>query len=265
MKIIFLTENQEKEIAKSFKKKVKIIKKLDPTIEEFCRERYKEYFNSLKREIKKVKVKSKKLKILKNFLLGLDKIFVSTNIFKGPTVPEGSAFKNGIILKYNLFYKDFKFAIIHEATHFLFHIKRKVNRRKMEIEANVSSFILLQIPPPLWKYIKLPYKLSIWKEDTEILSKLKFKTRVIKPEEYLWLKYGVLKWNRNIYDFKMKLASRLINEIKLMKNEEYSLPFVFYPEDKIIIKDCIYLPKDLIGKDLKVFEKGLYERAKKIR
>jgi peptidoglycan hydrolase CwlO-like protein len=67
MKIIFLTENQEKEIAKSFKKKVKIIKKLDPTIEEFCRERYKEYFNSLKREIKKSQGKIKKTQNIKKF------------------------------------------------------------------------------------------------------------------------------------------------------------------------------------------------------
>jgi hypothetical protein len=176
MEIIFLTENQEKGIAKSFNKRVKITKILNPHMKIFCQERYNNYFKLLRSEIRKVKVKSQKLKILRNFILSLNKIFVSTNIFKGPNIPEGSAFKDGIILKYNLFYKDFKFAIIHEATHFLFHMKRKIDRRGMEIEANVLSFILMQIPKPLWMYMKLPYTFSIWKEEIKELSKLRFKS-----------------------------------------------------------------------------------------
>jgi len=49
MKILFLTKHEEKEIAESFKKKVKIVKKLDPSIKLFCQERYKNYFDSLKK------------------------------------------------------------------------------------------------------------------------------------------------------------------------------------------------------------------------
>jgi hypothetical protein len=265
MKIVFLTKQKEKEIAESFKKKVKIVKKLDPSIKLFCQERYKNYFDLLKREIKEVKIKSKKLKKLKKFILELDRIFVSTNIFRGPNTPEGSAFKDGIILKYNLFYKDFKFAMIHEATHFLFHMKQKIDKSRMEIEANVASFILMQIPKPLWIYMKLPYSFSIWKEDIKELSKLKFKVRIITPEEYLWLKYGVLKWDKNTYKLKIKLAERLISKIKLVESKEYSLPFVFWPGNKIVIKDCIYLPKKFIGKDLKVLGKEFYGRIKKTR
>jgi len=197
---------------------------------------------------------------LKKFILDLDRIFVSTNIFRGPNIPEGSAFRDGIILKYNLFYKDFKFAIIHEATHFLFHMKRKIDIRRMEIEANVASFILMQIPKPLWRYMKLPYTFSIWKEDIKKLSKLRFKVRVITPEEYLWLKYGVLKWDKNTYKLKIKLAERLINKIKLVENKEYSLPFVFWAGNKITIKDCIYLPKNFMGKNLKVIERKFFQK-----
>jgi hypothetical protein len=261
MKILFLTKHEEKEIAESFKKKVKIVKKLDPSIKLFCQERYKNYFDSLKREIKEVKIKSKKLKKLKKFILDLDRIFVSTNIFRGPNIPEGSAFRDGIILKYNLFYKDFKFAIIHEAAHFLFHMKRKIDRRRMEIEANVASFILMQIPKPLWRYMKLPYTFSIWKEDIKKLSKLRFKVRVITPEEYLWLKYGVLKWDKNTYKLKIKLAERLINKIKLVENKEYSLPFVFWAGNKITIKDCIYLPKNFMGEKPKSYREEIFPKT----
>jgi len=208
MRIIFLTNSQEKEIAKSFRKSVKIIKRLPQSIKRFCRERYTTYFNSFKKEIQKVEVKSKKLKILKNFLLFLDEIFVSTNIFKGPYIPEGSAFRDGIILKYNLFYRDFKFALIHEAFHFLFHMKQKIDSKRMEKEANTASFILMQIPTLLWSYLKLPYTFSIWKTDIKELLKLKFRPRTITPEEYLWLKYGALTWNKNTYNLKIKVAKK---------------------------------------------------------
>ncbi len=266
MKIIFLTNSQEKEIARSFKKSVKIVKKLPQSMENFCQERYKTYFNHFKNEISRIKVKSKQLKILKSFLLKLDKIFISTNIFKGPNVPEGSAFENGIILKYNLFYKDFKFALIHEAFHFLFHRKQKIDREKMEKEANVASFILMQIPTLLWDYMKLPYTFSIWKTDIKELSRLKFKPRVITCEEYLWLKYGALKWNKDTYNIKINAAKKMIDKVKITKNYgEYSLPFVFWPGKEIIIKDCIYLPKNFAERDLKFFEKEFYERVKNTR
>jgi len=260
MEVIFLRGKQEKEIAKSFNRRVKTAKILNPSMKAFCQDRYNNYFKLLRSEIRKVKVRSRKLKRLRNFILSLNKIFVSTNIFKGPNIPEGSAFRDGIILKYNLFYKDFKFAIIHEAAHFLFHMKRKIDRRRMEIEANVASFILMQIPKPLWRYMKLPYTFSIWKEEIKELSKLRFKVRVITPEEYLWLKYGGLKWDKNIYKLKIKLAKRLINKIKLVENKEYSLPFVFWPGNKITIKDCIYLPKNFMGKNLKVIERKFFQK-----
>jgi hypothetical protein len=265
MKIIFLTEQQEKEIAKSFKKKIKITKILDSSLKNFCAQRYSKYFEVFETEIKNVELKSRKLKLVQKFLLNLENIFVSTNLFKGPDVPEGSAFKDGIILKYNLFYKDFKFAMIHEAVHFLFHSKRKIEKKKMEIEANTACFILLRIPPLLWKHLELPYDLSIWKDDADSLKKLKFKSRVITPEEYLWLKYHVLKWNKSVYERKLKSAANLIKKIRIENEKSYSLPFVFWPGRRIIVRDCIYLPVSFIRKNLKVFERRFYGRIKEIR
>lgn len=260
MEIVFLTPEEEVEIAKAFRKRVKIEKQLDNSLKEFCFERYSRYIQRFKEEIKKVKVNSSKLKKLKNFLISLDKIFVSTNIYGGPNVPGGSVFRDGIILKYNLFYRDFKFALIHEATHFLFHLEKKIDRKTMEIEANTSSFILMQIPPTLWKYSKLPSSFLLYKNDVESLRKLRFKARVIAPEEYLWLRHGALLWNRNVYKRKMEAAKKLIKKIKINDENEYSLPFVFWPGKKTVVMECVYLPKRFIGRDLRNIEKEFYAR-----
>ncbi len=252
VKIIFLEPEEEKEIARNFRKEVKIEKILKKEEKDFCRWRFLRYFNKIKKELAIGKFFDSRLEKTKDFILGLKEIFISTNLYKGIKSAEGSGFKGGIILKFNLLYKDFKYAIIHESYHFLYHTKHKIERLKMEKEANTAALIISGISPYLWKFCsKYPFDTSLFSRDSKVLFRKMFSVRKIEAEEYLFLKERITIDNKSTYLKKIEKMSRKISKMilpnKILKLK-FPLPLVFFPESYVHVYDNIYLPPLREGK-----------------
>lgn len=242
MKIRILSKDEIKKIYQEYGRKIE--RTTFHLEQNFVIKRYKNYFFKLKKTIKNTKVYDKRLRKLKNFIIKLDVIYIS------PYIEGGTVFKDGIILSHDLLYKNFSFALIHEAFHFLFHTKKRVNRRRMEIEANSAALILLKIPSYFWKfrvYSKL-YSYKIFNKDVKLLDNRKLKPEVISVDDYIFiLKNGRIEKEKE-YIRHSKILNRKIEKIKKsriynkFRKENFPIKIVFWPEKKFYIFDAFYIP-----------------------